>query len=174
MEQRQKPVVSAGFTYSPLEEMLDIPQKNTRLHIGIPKETSFQESRIALTPDAVTILTHNGHNIVVEHGAGHGSHFSDTDYSEAGAEILQDKASVFKADIIVKSAPLNDEEISLLRPHQIVISPIHLAALQAEQMQRMMDKRITLLSFENLKDDHGTYPIVRAMSEIAEIGRAHV
>ncbi|PUZ22099.1 alanine dehydrogenase [Chitinophaga costaii] len=167
MEQRQKPVVSAGFTYSPLEEMLDIPQKNTRLHIGIPKETSFQENRIALTPDAVSILTHNGHNIVVEHGAGDGSHFFDTDYAEAGAEIHYDKASVFKADIILKSAPLNDTEIDLLRPHQIVISPIHLAALQAEQMQRMMDKRITLLSFENLKDDAGTYPIVRAMSEIA-------
>lgn len=167
MEQRQKPVVSAGFTYSPLEEMLDIPQKNTRLHIGIPKETSFQENRIALTPDAVAILVHNGHNIAVEHGAGDGSHFYDTDYAEAGAEILYDKAAVFKSDIILKSAPLNDAEIALLHPHQIVISPIHLAALQAEQMQRMMDKRITLLSFENLKDDAGTYPIVRAMSEIA-------
>lgn len=167
MEQRQKPVVSAGFTYSPLEEMLDIPQKNTRLHIGIPKETSFQENRIALTPDAVAILVHNGHNIAVEHGAGDGSHFYDTDYAEAGAEILYDKAAVFKSDIILKSAPLNDAEIELLHPHQIVISPIHLAALQAAQIQRMMDKRITLLSFENLKDDAGTYPIVRAMSEIA-------
>ncbi len=116
MEHRPKPVVSAGFTYSPLEETLDIPQKNSRLFIGIPKETSFQENRIALTPDAVSILTNNGHHIVVEHKAGDGSHFYDTDYSEAGAEIVYDKKEVFKADIIVKSAPLNDEEIELLHP----------------------------------------------------------
>jgi alanine dehydrogenase len=167
MEPRQKTVVSAGFTYSPMEETLDIPTRNSRLFIGIPKETSFQESRIALTPDAVSILSNNGHHIVVEHKAGDGSHFYDTDYSEAGAEIVYDKREVFKADIIVKSAPLNDEEIELLRPHQIVISPIHLSVLKAEQLQKMMDKRITLLSFENLKDDSGTYPIVRAMSEIA-------
>jgi alanine dehydrogenase len=167
MEQRPKTVVSAGFTYAPLEETLDVPIKGSRLYIGIPKETSFQESRIALTPEAVNILVNNGHQIVVEHRAGDASHYYDTDYAEAGAQILYDKKAVFAADIIIKSAPLNDAEIELLHPHQIVISPIHLSVLKAEQLQKMMDKRITLLSYENLKDDSGTYPIVRAMSEIA-------
>lgn len=167
MEHRPKAMVSPSFSYSPMEETLDIKSKNTRLYIGIPKESSFQENRVALTPEAVSVLVSNGHHVVVEHKAGDGSHFYDTDYSEAGAQIAYDKKDVFKAEIIVKSAPVNNEETELLHPNQIVISPIHLATLQAERLQKMMNKRITALSFENLKDDAGTFPIVRSMSEIA-------
>lgn len=167
MEHRPKSIVSASFTYSPLEETLDVKKKNSRLLIGIPKETSFQENRVALTPAAVSILINEGHKVMVERGAGEGSHFYDTDYSEAGAQIVYDKAELFKAAIIVKSAPVSDEEVVLLRPGQIVISPIHLPTMNTANLQRMMDKRITALCFENLKDDSGNFPIVRSMSEIA-------
>src|SRR6202044_2887253 len=136
-------------------------------HIGIPKETAFQENRIALTPDAVGVLVSNGHQVIIEHNAGEASHYRDKDYSEAGARIVHDKSEVLKAPILVKSAPVIEEDLSLLQLNQIVISPIHLSAMKAELLQKMMDKRITGISFENLKDDSGTYPIVRSMSEIA-------
>jgi alanine dehydrogenase len=164
---QQKPVISTSFSYETLEETLDVKPKGVPLNIGIPKETAFQENRIALTPDAVGVLVSNGHQVVIEHNAGEASHYRDKDYSEAGARIVYDKSEVLKAPILVKSAPVIEEDLPMLHLNQIVISPIHLSAMKAELLQKMMDKKITGISFENLKDDSGTYPIVRSMSEIA-------
>jgi alanine dehydrogenase len=77
--------------FMPQEEMLEIKRKKGQLFIGIPKETSFQERRVALVPEAVSLLVANGHRVMVETGAGDGTNFTDTEYSEAGAEISYDK-----------------------------------------------------------------------------------
>ena len=164
---QQKPFVSTSFSYETLEETLDIKPKGAQLQIGIPKEIAFQENRIALTPDAVSVLISNGHEVTIEHNAGEAAHFADKDYSEAGARIVYNREEVYKAPILVKSAPVVEEELVLLQHNQMIVSPIHLSVLKAELLQKMMDKRITAISFENLKDDSGTYPIVRSMSEIA-------
>lgn len=162
-----KPFVSPSFTYETLEETLDIKPKGSDLFIGIPKETSFQENRIALTPDSVAVLVNNGHKVVMETKAGEGASYSDTDYSEAGAKIVLTKKEVFECDILVKSAPVSESEIPLLKLNQFIISPIHLPVMKQEILEKMMEKKITALSFENLKDDSGHNPIVRSMSEIA-------
>src|SRR5437868_12574444 len=164
---QQKPKISTSFSYETLEETLDIKPKAQGMMIGIPKEIAFQENRIALTPDAVSVLVSNGHSVIIEHNAGEASHFRDKDYSEAGAKIVYDRAEVYKVPILVKSAPVIDEDLPLLQVNQVIISPIHLSVMKAQLLQKMMDKRITAISFENLKDDSGTYPIVRSMSEIA-------
>jgi alanine dehydrogenase len=162
-----KPFVSPSFTYETLEETLDIKPKGAELFIGIPKETSFSENRIALTPEAVGVMVANGHRVVVETKAGHGASYTDKDYSEAGAKIAYDKKEVYECDVLVKSAPVSESECELLKYGQYIISPIHLAVMQRDILQKMMDKKITALSFENLKDDSGHNPIVRSMSEIA-------
>lgn len=167
MEPLAKPVVSPTFTYLPQEEKLDVPAKQEKLHVGIPRESTFQENRVALTPEAVSVLVSSGHEVAVEHKAGEGAHYYDTDYSEAGARIVYDKEALYRAQIVVKSAPVGKEEVKLLHPGQIVISPIHLPTMELEQIKRMMEKRITALCFETLQDDAGTFPIVRSMSEIA-------
>jgi alanine dehydrogenase len=164
---QHKPFVSTSFSYETLEETLDIKPKGAQLHIGIPKETAFQENRIALTPDAVSVIISNGHHVTIEHNAGEAAHFADKDYSEAGARISYNREEVYKAPILVKSAPVIEEDLPLLQQNQMIISPIHLSVLKAELLQKMMEKRITAISFENLKDDSGSYPIVRSMSEIA-------
>jgi alanine dehydrogenase len=164
---QQKPFISTSFSYETLEETLDIKPKGTQVHIGIPKETAFQENRIALTPDAVGVLVSNGHEVLIEHNAGDAAHYRDKDYSEAGARIVYDKAQVYKAPILVKSAPVMEEDIPMLQMNQVIISPIHLSVMKAELLEKMMEKKISGISFENLKDDSGTYPIVRSMSEIA-------
>jgi alanine dehydrogenase len=162
-----KPFVSPSLTYETLEETLDIKPKREALFIGIPKEDSFNENRIALTPDAVSVIVANGHEVCVETNAGKGANYTDNDYSEAGARICYDKKQVFEADIIVKSAPVSLEECELLKLNQYIISPIHLAEMKREILEKMMQKKVTALSFENLKDDSGHNPIVRSMSEIA-------
>lgn len=162
-----RPSISPSIFYETLEETLDVKPQGAKLHIGIPKEEAFQENRIALTPDAVGVLVANGNQVTVEHNAGEGSHFKDADYAEAGAQIVYDRNEVFKCPILIKSAPPVLADLPLLQMHQTIISPIHLSALKKEVIEKMMEKRITALSFENLKDDSGTYPIVRCMSEIA-------
>lgn len=162
-----KPIVSASFSYETLEETLDVKPKGLPLFVGMPKETDFQENRIALTPDAVGVLASNGHRVVVEHNAGEGAHYSDKDYSEAGAKIVYDKKQVYECGIIIKSAPVSDLELEFLKANQILISPIHLPVMKTHILEKMMEKRITALSFENMKDDSGHNPIVRSMSEIA-------
>ena len=164
---KSKPFVSPSFTYETLEETLDVKPHGTELFIGIPKETSFSENRIALTPEAVGVMVANGHRVIVETKAGEGASYTDNDYSEAGAKIAYDKKEVFECDVLVKSAPVSEMECELLKPNQYIISPIHLAVMKKEILQKMMEKKITALSFENLKDDSGHNPIVRSMSEIA-------
>src|SRR5438270_10860146 len=137
-----KPIISTSFSYETLEEKLDVKPKNARLHIGIPKEIAFQENRVALTPDAVSVLVSNGHEVTIEHNAGEAAHYGDREYSEAGARIVYQREDVYKAPILVKSAPVIDEELQLLQHSQMIISPIHLSVLKAELLQKMMDKRI--------------------------------
>lgn len=163
----KKAFVSPSFSYIPLEETLEIIPKKKKLFIGIPKETHFNENRVALTPESVSVLINNGHEVVVESNAGEGSFYFDHDYSSIGARIAYDKADVYKATTIIKSAPISEEEVTLLQPSQIVFSPIHLPFLKPEMLEQLIRKKIIGVAFESIKDDSGTYPIVRSMSEIA-------
>ena len=162
-----KPIISPSISYETLEETLDIKRQGETLHIGLPREISFNENRVPLIPEAVGVLVNNGHEVIVETKAGEGSKYSDNDFSEAGAKIAYDKTEVYKAPILIKSAPVVDEDLPFLQMNQTIISPIHLPILKKHYIEKMMEKRITALGFENLKDDSGTYPIVRSMSEIA-------
>lgn len=162
-----KPLISAGFSFETQEETLDIKRKGAKMLIGIPKEVVLQENRISLIPEAVHVLVSNGHEVVVETRAGEGSKYTDQDFSEAGAHVVSDRESVYKAPILIKSAPVMEEDMRYLQTNQTIISPIHLSLLKKHLVEKMMEKRITALGFENLKDDSGTYPIVRCMSEIA-------
>lgn len=163
----RKPYISSGISFEPMEETLDIKSLGSSLSIAIPKENAFQENRIALSPDAVGVLVNNGHTVSVENKAGEGAHFSDKDYAEAGALIVYDKKEIFRSELIVKSAPVSDEELPLLSVGQTIISPIHLPVMKSHILEKMMEKKVTALSFENLKDESGHNPIVRSMSEIA-------
>src|SRR5580700_803411 len=100
------------------EEMLEVAHKKGSLTIGIPKEISYQENRIALVPDDVALLVNNGHQVLVETNAGKNAHFEDTDYSEAGAQIVYSPEDVYKADIILKVAPPLAHESALMKPGQ--------------------------------------------------------
>ena len=131
-----KPFVSPSFTYETMEETLDVKPKGVELLIGIPKETHFQENRIALTPEAVKVLTANGHRVTMETHAGEGASYSDHDYSEAGAKIVNSKKEVFECDILVKSAPVGDDELNLLKLNQFIISPIHLSVMKQEILEK--------------------------------------
>ncbi|WCT12383.1 alanine dehydrogenase [Mucilaginibacter jinjuensis] len=151
----------------PQESMLEVKSKKNKLYIGIPKEVSFQENRIALTPLSVALLVNNGHDIIMESNAGQAANFSDKDYSEQGAQIVYDSKQVYDAaDIIIKIAPPTLKEVELMKPGQILISTLQLSTLKADCLQAMINKKITALSFEHLQDEGGSLTVIRAMSEI--------
>ena len=151
----------------PQEEKLEIARHKSELFIGIPKETSFQERRICLTPDAVNSLISHGHRILLESGAGLSSSYSDKEYSDAGAEITNDTKKVFSCPILLKVEPLTIEEIELINREAIVISAIQLKTRKADYFQALKKKKVTALAFEYIKDEDGSYPAVKSLSEIA-------
>ena len=150
-------------------ETLQRGQKQRHLYIGIPKEITLQENRVALVPSSVSTLVARGHRVVMEAGAGSKSKFSDHDFSEAGAEIAYSAEEVYKADVIIKVAPPTLDEIELMRPNQLLISPLQLPIINAEYIYRLKSKRVIALAMEYIKDDSGYFPIVRIMSEMAGI-----
>ncbi|TAF47727.1 MAG: alanine dehydrogenase [Sphingobacteriales bacterium] len=150
----------------PQESLEESKNKKNQLYIGIPKETSFQENRIALTPLSVALLIHNDHRVVIESGAGLAANFTDNDYSEQGAHIVYDTDTVYQADIIIKIAPPTDAEIALMKQGQIVFSTLQMASIKKDSLHAMMQKKITALAFEYLRDDGGVLSVVRAMGEI--------
>ncbi|MFD1096035.1 alanine dehydrogenase [Salegentibacter chungangensis] len=151
----------------PQEETLEIYKNKGQLFIGIPKETSYQEKRICLSPDAVAAITAHGHRVLIESGAGNYARFSDKDYSNAGAEITKDTQKVFSCPIILKVEPPSLEELEMINPQTILISALQLKTQCKEYFQKLAVKRVTALAFEYITDDDGSYPIVRALSEIA-------
>ncbi|MEX0813362.1 MAG: alanine dehydrogenase [Chitinophagales bacterium] len=155
------------FGLSTQESPAKIDKGEEKLFIGIPNEKSFQEKRIALTPESVEILVSHGHRVMIESKAGSGSNFTDRDYTEVGGEIAYDPKKIFEAEIILKVAPPSEDEVDLLKYHQILISPLHLPTIKENFIPHLMRKKITALALEYIKDESGTFPFVRSMSEIA-------
>ena len=165
MESTNSPFTKAQLL--PQEEKLEIAKKKGSLYIGIPKEAHFQERRVCLTPDAVAALTANGHRVLVEANAGEGASYVDKAYSDAGAEITADTAKVFSCPMILKVEPPSMDELELINPNTVVISALQLKTQTRAYFETMAAKKITALAFEFIKDDEGTYPAVRTLSELA-------
>ncbi|EDP95819.1 alanine dehydrogenase [Kordia algicida OT-1] len=151
----------------PQEETLEILKSKKELFIGIPKETSYQEKRVCLTPDAVAAIVAHGHRVLIESCAGKEANFSNKEYTEAGAEITNDTQKVFSCPIILKVEPPTLDELQLLNPQTILISALQIKTRSKKYFEILASKRVTALAFEYIKDDDGTYPAVRSLSEIA-------
>jgi len=151
----------------PKPEMLEILKQKGSLKIGIPKEIHLEEKRICLTPDAVSALINNGHKVLIETGAGLGANFTDKDYTDAGAKISYDANSVFSCPIILKIEPPTLDEINLINPQSVLFSAMQLKTQRKYYFEALASKRITAIAFDYIKDEHGVYPVVKSLSEIA-------
>jgi alanine dehydrogenase len=159
--------ISSREKLMPQEETLEVAKSGSKLNIGLPSEISYQETRIALIPDAVKTLVAHGHEIVVQRNAGLSAHFTDREYAEAGAYIVETPEQVYKSDIVLKVAPLLDLEIGLLKGKQFLLSALHLNAQSKTYFRQLTAKKISALAFEYIKDKTHASPVVRSISEIA-------
>ena len=153
----------------PQEERLAVATEQKLLKIGLPKERVFQERRICLTPDDVVVLVANGHQLLIEAGAGDEANFSDKDYSEAGAEIIYDTREVFSCPIVLKVEPPTYEEIDYLSHKATLISGLQINTQDKAYFEALAEKQITALAFEHIKDEEDNYPIRESISEITGI-----
>ncbi len=153
--------------YSTQEQLLEVNKDSQKLFIGVPRESILQENRVALVPITIKTLVGAGFRVLIESQAGIKSNFTDNDFSEAGAEIVFSRKDVYQAEIILKVAPPTLEEVELMRPNQILISPLHLPLLSAEYINKLKEKRVIALAMEYIQDDSGYFPIVRIASELA-------
>ena len=159
--------VFSSFGLLPKEEMLEVKPDFKKLEIGIPKEISFQENRVSLTPDSVALLIKNGHRVIIEKGAGNASNFSDKEYSDKGAKISLSKEEVFKAQFILKIEPPIKSEIEMMCNNQILISALQVSTQSVDYFTMLNKKNISAFAFEYIQDQQAKLPIVRSMSEIA-------
>jgi len=151
----------------PQEEMLEVGRKKQSLYIGIPRETEFQEHRVALVPEAVSLLISNGHRVIIETNAGSQAFFSDRNYSEAGAEIAYSVDKVYEADIILKVTPPSQREIELTKHKQTLFSALQLTVQPKNTLRELMKKKVTAIAWDYIKDEQGVFSIIRTMGEIA-------
>lgn len=158
-----KPVQGA---YIPQELLKEISKISNRLLIGIPCERNEEERRLALTPEAVDMLTDCGHHVWVETGAGLGINYSDNHFSEAGAQIVSTPAEVFQADIILKILPPLPAEVALMKSRMTLFSTVHFKRFAQEAFEMMMAKRIHAVSYELLADNQQKSPVLNVISEI--------
>jgi len=137
------------------------------MRIGIPKETIFEEKRVALAPAGVETLVSSGHTVYIQKGAGLGSNFSDEDYKTTGAQIVYSAEEVFqRSECVVKVARLTSDECKLLQENQILFTFMHLSVSEKKVLNALIEKKITAISYELIEAENDL-PILHCMSEIA-------
>ncbi len=134
--------------------------------VGVPREVKEDEYRVALTPAGVITLCSRGHKVLVEAGAGEGTHLTDADYREAGAEILSVDEVWAKAEMIVKVKEPRPVEYPKIRPGQLVFTYFHFAA-DEELMKAMVASKAYCIAYETVEMSNGSLPLLTPMSEVA-------
>jgi alanine dehydrogenase len=162
-----EPLLSGSGEFLTQEQPLRIKNKGKSLQIGVPREIALQENRLSLTPEGVKILVLNGHEVMVETGAGLTSKFSDREYSDAGARIVYTAKEALEAAVVLKVEPPTLEEITFMKPGSSLVSAIQMGNQTAAYLEALCEKKITAIAYEFIQDKAGGMPVMRAMSEIA-------
>ena len=135
--------------------------------IGVPKEIKLQEHRIGLTPDSVKVLTDKGHEVLLETNGGFEAGFTNENYKDAGAEIIDSAELIYKkAEIIVKVKEPQMNEVKMIRENQIIYTYLHLAAAK-ELTEGLIKTKSICIAYETVTDDNGGLPLLAPMSAVA-------
>lgn len=137
-----------------------------RLSIGVPKEDPAIETRLPLTPEGVAIITEEGHSVYIQRGAGLPMTYSDMQFSEAGAFLVDSSEEVFNADIVFKITPPALEQLEMMQNRSSIFSMLQLSNLSKEAIELMMKKKMNAIAYELIKDEQKAFPVVNSIAEI--------
>ena len=149
------------------------------MRVGVPTEIKNNEFRVALTPAGVAALTHRGHDVIIQAGAGDGSAISDRDFKAAGAEIVTTAEQVWaEADLLLKVKEPIEPEYNRMRRGQTLFTYLHLAA-SPPCAEALLASGTTSIAYETVQTDDGTLPLLAPMSEVAgrlsaQVGAYHL
>src|SRR5687768_10882980 len=144
------------------------------MRIGVPTEIKDNEYRVGMTPPGAQDLTSNGHEVLIQKGAGLGSGFTDEEYAAAGAKILPDADSVFnEAEMIVKVKEPIDADLRRMKDGQLLFTYLHLAPVP-QLTETLLKKKITGIAYETITGRGGSLPLLTPMSEVAGRMAVHV
>ncbi len=147
--------------------------------IGVPKEVKDHESRVGVTPAGARAIVDAGHTVLVEHDAGALSSFPDAEYQAVGATIVPDAAGIWEpSDMVVKVKEPVEKEYSYFRPGLVLFTYLHLAPLR-ELTNALLEKKVTGIAYETVRDNSGGLPLLTPMSEVAgrlsvQVGAAYL
>jgi len=136
------------------------------MRIGVPREIKNHEHRVAMTPTGVGMLVADGHQVVVQAGAGMDSGFPDNDFIAAGACMLETAKEIWASDLIVKVKEPLAGEYCFLRPDLVLFTFLHLAAVP-ELAEVLLKKKVCAIGYETVQLDDGSLPILARMSQVA-------
>ena len=138
------------------------------MNIGILKEETSVEQRVALSPAGVEVLTSEGHNVFVLHQEGARAIFRDEDYQMAGATITYSPEEIIsRSDVVLKVSPPRDDELKTLREGQTFFSFLHLAVSRRKVLEKLLEAKVTAVAFELIENQKGDLAVLQVMSEIA-------
>ncbi len=138
------------------------------MNIGILKEETSVEQRVALSPAGVEVLTSEGHNVFVLHQEGARAIFRDEDYQMAGATITYSPEEIIsRSDVVLKVLPPRDDELKTLREGQTFFSFLHLAVSRRKVLEKLLEAKVTAVAFELIENQKGDLAVLQVMSEIA-------
>ncbi len=136
------------------------------MKIGVPKEIKNNENRVAITPAGVVNMVKNGHEVLIEKGAGLGSGFTDEEFQTAGAQISPDVKEVWKSEMVMKVKEPLAEEYGYFYEDLILFTYLHLAP-EPELTKALIEKGVTAIAYESVQLADGSLPLLAPMSEVA-------
>lgn len=159
----------SNAAFMPKEEQLETAIRNRHITIGVPADSRDDEKRVALTPEAVSLLVDKDNEVIVQKGAGLGANYSDKDYSENGAILTDSISRVYSADVVIKVAPFSPKEADYLKGNQVILSYLNVLKLNEEILGKLIRKKVTAIAFEKIRDNSGVMPVIETMSEICGV-----
>lgn len=166
MKMKASPSKKEETSKVPQELLKELNKARQQLVIGVPKEDCEIEKRLAFTPEAIDMIVDAGHRVIIENDAGIGINYSDALYSEAGAEMVSDKETIFQCDLIFKIAPPTPEEVRMMKPKTTVCSMLQLPGISVEVIKMMTTKGINAIGYELISEDGHCFPVRNSISEI--------
>jgi alanine dehydrogenase len=137
------------------------------MKVGVPTEIKTDEYRVSLTPAGARELVENGHEVIIQAGAGEGSTIPDSEYTEQGARIVPDAAAVFEeAEMILGVKEPQPDEVAMLQPHHLLFTYLHLAP-DPDLTRGLCASGATCVAYETVEDSRGRLPLLAPMSEVA-------
>ena len=135
--------------------------------IGIPKEIKESEHRVGMTPSGIQTLIQNGHVVYVQNSAGHGSGYTDKDYSDIGANLLENIEDIYDiSEMIIKVKEPLKKEYPLIKEGQIIYTYFHFAS-SLELTKAMIDSKSVCIAYETVENSDRSLPLLTPMSEVA-------